>query len=614
MSLVFHYLSAPFRAIVDPDDNYSARIRKVVFTIVLYLTPAVLLIWFVLVYQTFVCNHDLTPASIAGMLTLVPVAHVYCVLPYVWAYKRRPWTETANDVWVFVSVGMVNLLLSCLTTHVLSNMFYLVGFLAIVCRPRRLPLHLAVCIYGYITWAYNVTVFDRNRSDFAFRLDGAHDAGTFEPVMGVFSVVIFLLLLVGCSSVLNEYVQATEKAKNSADMCYQVSEKMLQYDIEGSKKILEEACSKVDDRLRTALYRMVLNLEAFRPHMPEYVWHSFDDNNNNKKEEEEEEEGNRNNVTLVPSRSEDTMSVESINPSSNDSIGNDATSSSIKSTTTTTTIFNYLGPVHNTHAYYMLIDFKGKATASTDSLHDSGGCRYFPKPSAVRQLVNWCHNHAIKSKGTLHSFVGDTIQGTWCFQSPSFKPGLFLARVYDVFNKRSSTLIVSGGLVGGPATSYMAGDRRHAYVLHMGWRDVVHRLYRVARANHAALLDENAFKHCGRFVACRWVDSVPVGSDGVIGNPLKVFEVIREVDGGCVFPMNEYDPMPGVDLDMQVEAQMPVDPVTRAMVAHTEGRHRDALDLLTEADSRVRFAAKSSMITNMYSQVIMKVKEQQQQK
>eukprot|EP00759_Apiculatamorpha_spiralis_P040950 PhF_6_TR39678/c2_g1_i4/m.58940 len=178
----------------------------------------------------------------------------------------------------------------------------------------------------------------------------------------------------------------------------------------------------------------------------------------------------------------------------------------------------------------MPIDVVGADVASETTTPGPDSC--LPRPASVRKLVNWAHSQALLSRGTLHSFVGDTIHATWCFRAPSAKPVVFLTKLYKTFNGDPSVgLNIGGVVVSGKGTSYMAGDRRQAYVLHIPWRDQVTQYFTIARENRAALICENTFSGSHKVINCRWIDVVPKLEGVMTSRSLaiqysKVYEVL----------------------------------------------------------------------------------------
>eukprot|EP00759_Apiculatamorpha_spiralis_P005759 PhF_6_TR13418/c0_g1_i3/m.21378 len=542
----------PLNAIAHPNDEYHIATRKLVFTILLYVPPVALLLWGVTLYHTFqdVTNHE--PANIGAIVALGPGVITLCIAPYAWVRMKGGMSELAMDLWMLGVVALIAFASSCLMTHTLGCLFVLTAFIVIACQPKSMKFHLGFVFWGYSLWLYNVTVFDKGFSDFALRLDGALDAGTCEPIIGIASAMTFLVLIGGLLAVVKEYNSTIHKSRNTAELCYAVSEKMLIYDVEGANELLRNAVD-VDERMTSALSKMLANLELFRPHLPEYVWHRLRKGSRktqhrpNSAEKDNNCNTNSNNVVQELPLSP-LLTVEIMKPSEpkrhereeeddeeERRREEDSPSTSLSSLTSTkvSSMFAYFGPETVDHAFFALIDYKRKNTLKDfrDATQiapawNSGSPATLAKPSSVRKLVNWAHTHALKSRGNLHAFIGDTIQVTWTFQTPSSRPALFLLRMYDTFNSdNASGLRVAGSLCSGAGTSYMAGDRRQALILHLPWRDVLPIFHKLARENNAALLDEHSVKCSRGQVSTRWVDVVAMSP----GKELRIFELLEDI-------------------------------------------------------------------------------------
>eukprot|EP00759_Apiculatamorpha_spiralis_P034293 PhF_6_TR35390/c1_g1_i3/m.51457 len=256
---------------------------------------------------------------------------------------------------------------------------------------------------------------------------------------------------------------------------------------------------------------MVSNLEVFRPHLPEYVWQMV-----------KQRHFNASNSSV--SSDLDDASDQEMNTM--DLIGEHTHSSDtlfVAPPTSFHTTFIFLSPQQASHTYFSLIEYRRKNTVQ--DLQDGFSSNSMVKPAALRLLVNWAHAYAVKTKGNLHSFVGDSIQASWTFQTPSAKPAIFLVRMYKTFNEDTmSGLHLFGALGSGVGTSYMAGDRRQAFLLHITWRDIVTKLHILARENTAALFDEATYRASHSHIVCRWVDNLENNNEN-----MRIYEPIREI-------------------------------------------------------------------------------------
>eukprot|EP00759_Apiculatamorpha_spiralis_P038336 PhF_6_TR3760/c0_g1_i2/m.5439 len=553
----------PFDIIVSPDDDYVLRSRKFIISMFLFFLPVCLFFAGAVLYDG-IYGKDMTfpDAYVAGIVVMGPISTLFCVLPYAYVYKYKTWSEDAMDLWLLIFLLIEDAQFAAYKTHILGSFYFIAGFVVVMCRPRHLYLHAAHCILGYSMYRFNVTVYDRGLTTFAFRFDGAFDAADLEPVMGFGSVVNFVLVMLGLRQVLKENDRATQRATGSVRLCSAVSESMVVYDTDAARNLLETLGGGSDERrsstssnssnndfdegLRVALLRLVSNLEMFRPHLPEYVWLKLRQRERHCKHEEEESNnlvggndplsmgGEDTDATTFPAKTASTKTVVNdvqqqqqqqpalknvLEISVNSKSSNNSASWIVPNPTDISlSPFTMFGPERIDHAYYAVLDFTRKNTLADLVMDDNSSENDLSRPAAVRQLVNWAHMHALRSRGTLHSFTGDTIHATWCFHTPSVKPALFLGRMYRNFtDDGGSGLYVSGGLAGGTGISYMAGDRRQAYILHVKWREVAHRLHRLGRDNCAALMDEHTYLSCRRAVVCRWVDVIP-------GDPENLFK------------------------------------------------------------------------------------------
>eukprot|EP00759_Apiculatamorpha_spiralis_P036832 PhF_6_TR37070/c2_g2_i1/m.54302 len=509
-------------------DDYFERCRKIIATYMFVLTPPMVILSVPFLYVA-AQSRSLNAAIIVGVVTSVLLGIPLCAFPYLWARYTKSWSENAMDLWIFSFNLTLNIMMVSFKSGNFIGVYYFAAFLDVACQTKKLMLHVLHTLFGLIVYKYNASLFDLNVVKTELRISGSSELPSFtEPVLFIPIFMFWSLIVFGTHSVLQEYRTQMERATKSSLLCGQVAEKLAKYSTKQARKMILES-KDIDANLQAALIKIVGNLDMFRPHLPEYVWHAISEGSDTDSFDEAamstpldasvvlgENGGNNNNRDDdIPSRP----------PSTRDSVG--VLELSQKSDFPS---LSFLGPQQYACASWAIIDFKRKKTWS-DAGAVMGAHLDGPiNPSSIRKLVNWCHTHAMKSHGTLHSFVGDTIHASWIFHSPTPKPMLFLKNMYNTFtNESDSGIFVSGALATGQGTSYMAGDRRQAYILHVTWKDVVRHVFLIARENITILLNERAFSCCYPAIACRCVDVLQRSSYcTVLERDEKIYEIISE--------------------------------------------------------------------------------------
>eukprot|EP00759_Apiculatamorpha_spiralis_P020343 PhF_6_TR25750/c0_g1_i2/m.36298 len=145
----------------------------------------------------------------------------------------------------------VFVLIVCLKTHKFDSLFFLWGFVVILSRVPNVMWHILFAGMGFVTFLYNASVYDVGLTSVEIRLSGAFDAGKYEYLLSAMSFSMWLFVLAGLGAVLNAHVTATTKATTTATLCSLVAEKMVLYDIQGARELLEGNASEgMDERLK----------------------------------------------------------------------------------------------------------------------------------------------------------------------------------------------------------------------------------------------------------------------------------------------------------------------------------------------------------------------------
>eukprot|EP00759_Apiculatamorpha_spiralis_P038963 PhF_6_TR37891/c0_g1_i2/m.56560 len=433
--------------------------------------------------------------------------------PWIWMRLTRHWSEKLMDWWLLLFNLMFNLRMLSFKSGNYVGVYYFLGFLDVVCHTKYWRSHVFHTFLGLALYKYNASFYDLGIVSFELRIPTAEVLPWFSEAVLLPQILMFWFIVIpGTQMMFMEYRKETDKATNTAKLCIVVSECLLQYDTEKAWRYIDEATG-VNEDTASALMQMVKNVELYRPHIPEYVWGMV--------KKWKKSSATPPDTSSVSSKGSNNVVAPPVPPSPV------SPQPSEPSHQLSSSMLSYFGPESAQGISWCCVDFRRKRLAQ--DFHDGAFTDDGIKPSAVRILVNWCHKAVVNSRGTLHTFIGDTIHATWCFQNPSHKPPIFLAQLYSTFtDKLDSGLFVSGCVATGPGTSYMAGDRRQAYILHVPWRDKVDILHKLARENIAALVDEQTLRSCRNHVTCRWVESMTNPSLGD-SSPLRVYEIVNEV-------------------------------------------------------------------------------------
>eukprot|EP00759_Apiculatamorpha_spiralis_P051924 PhF_6_TR5547/c0_g1_i2/m.7911 len=224
-------LSRPYNAIVSPDDDYFVRTRKFILSGMFLMTPTNVFVAVPFMWQGET-NGGYSTAVWVGTIMLCGGGVAFCSLP--WFLVRSKICEVTDTFmeWWLLSLGIqTNVLILCMSTHGFDSLFFLWAFLNVQCHVKHLRWHMVFAFLGFCVFRYNATVYDVGLTSVELRLDGPLKAGKFEFLLSGMALSMWLLVTVGLFEVLNEYSGATQKANNTAMLCYAVSEKMMIYDV-----------------------------------------------------------------------------------------------------------------------------------------------------------------------------------------------------------------------------------------------------------------------------------------------------------------------------------------------------------------------------------------------
>eukprot|EP00759_Apiculatamorpha_spiralis_P024449 PhF_6_TR27908/c0_g1_i4/m.40953 len=417
LSQISYSLTYPYRSIVLPTDDYIIRCRKTILSCTFLVVPFTTLLC--LPFLAKGLSSGFTPAILAGTIASVPCAVVLSVIPW-WRMKvTRRWSESAMDWWLFLFNLIIHVFMLCSRNPNFSGVYYIWGIIDVLCQPKHLFWHFLNTFLGFLVFKINASLYTNQLISFELRFPGAIDVTMYSDVaLSIVALIFWSVLMFALSNVLKEYRAELAKARHTADVCHQVSEKMVIYDTKGAHALLEQAVD-VDGSLKHALVGMIQNLEMFRPHLPEYVWLVVKKSANLKQVHFKRGESD-DTLTGVSDGSASTMSEKIIKTPF--TIPQDRSRDG--------SLVSLFKSDFCEHVYAGMFDFPfiPYVDEVSSSQHDDNG-----KTTTVRKLVNWAHKNVLKTHGTIHSFVGDTIIATWCFHSPSVKPSIFLSRLYQTF-------------------------------------------------------------------------------------------------------------------------------------------------------------------------------------
>eukprot|EP00759_Apiculatamorpha_spiralis_P001133 PhF_6_TR10417/c0_g1_i1/m.16365 len=591
-------LFLPYNAIVTSQDGHPERWQKFVVASLVLSVPY--LIACSVTFSIWITTYNSMALCVCNGVLIFSIFFVLGTWCWMWLTKQCL-SEKMLFPWIFVLNTIVNIIGICVKESGYDNGFMMVALVAITCQPKYARIHIVYTSMGYYLYRYNMTFHDVTNLGMELRFPGAFSTQEIQIVSTLGAIMWWYFVMLSFALLLRELRSDIARANNTVKMCNDVAEKMLSYDTEGGAQLLEHIANHnnddggaVDTRLLSALQTLVANMELFRPHLPEYVWDIVRKRTEQqlyqKLERQYKDEADRGSPLTI-------SGMENATP--------------VTSYPSSTSLLHYLGPetVHNTSV--AIIDFRQKTASalssnnSSVSLHsaeDSNSSvassivtiQKYPNPGCVRKLVNWAHTNIVKTRGSLHTFIGDTLRATWCLHVPSPKPAQFLLDGFNKFNVDiNCQLSVSGALSTGSSISYMAGDKRQAYILHIPWRERLDMLHRLARTYNSILICEATMEACNNHLVCRWVDTVPLktGVDGVVAStPLKVIEIVRERTDEEIFfvqrKMASASALPqSSELPFGALART-TDFITNALRECHRGRYSEALRIVRSVTSR----------------------------
>jgi hypothetical protein len=353
-------------------------------------------------------------------------------------------------------------------------------------------------------------------------------------------ISISICLMAWTVGVLPVYIQAREslhmirRVRAAGDLCFDVSQRLMVYDITGAKELIAFDLEDVDPKFSSSLRFMIGKLEQ---HLPNYVLDndSFDSKGSNlletsnslclshgqsslKGRVDESPEMANSAVFRPPSFGDDVVSVQERNRSL-------VIQRSVpeRSLVMHRSVQDLVGSpnisrseiVASTNITYGMFDIKAMLEPEDDYI------------DPFNAFVSRVHNVAALTVGSLHTFIGDTVHVTWNatgrrVHQHEVKAVWFMCWLR--VDSGDSRVTLSGAVCTGPGLHHMAGGTRLVPLLHVEWRDRLRALYTLASEHGANVMCPDTHELAKMHVDTRMVDVLGYGENSTVA----VHELLRE--------------------------------------------------------------------------------------
>jgi hypothetical protein len=430
---------------------------------------------------------------------------------------------------------------------------------ASICAMPYGAIYYAYCAIIYCVGAYNFAAIASGGQPLAME---GYEVATFRSVLtnGLSGLVILALPIIGCVMQMKQYNKMLAAAHNAADLSRCAAELLRHYDTDGVSRVLEEyrALPDPDPALMASYEALVVNLNQYRPHLPNWMIRTDDD---------DDEEDADSKVTMTARSTRSMVSQSQSQQSSSQQSASASQSArglshaSRELAASREAVAGLVTPVVGTIAL-ALVEFTARDASIT------------ARGAAVSRFVDHMHHIAGATQCALHSFIGDTVQLSWNAAmratQPEVKAVRFLCRLATAMAEDPS-VVVSGAAMCGKATTQFAGTGKvQALSIAVPWRGALQALLCVARQNTAFAVGGAMAAHASAFCETRAVDILRFDPSQDVGNnaagEVVVHEVVKERD-------DDNDEWMYV-LDKKK------DPVTEALQLCVDQRYGDAIAAL----------------------------------
>ena len=256
--------------VLQPGDTFPMMMRKMVIAItaIVGIVPMIILIQLVMGITT--PNSTSYARFISSVIIMIGS----------WIYVK--WTHTA-PTWLMVS--WINSLSVITVFNMLSTpngpyefVFIALIIILLVCKLDK--VNLTVPVTALLVFGYN---FSLGRTGAPYPLMMLPDGADSPPRNLIISyaqgIVIVLMALYGVHLQTEEFTRASLAATVANEMSLEVSQKLAVYDTDGARAVLAAYASRdqVEGALLTSFGTIVMNLELYRPHLPQAILQTHED-------------------------------------------------------------------------------------------------------------------------------------------------------------------------------------------------------------------------------------------------------------------------------------------------------------------------------------------------
>ena len=560
-SVLYAFAMLLFGEMVRADDDFPTTMRKIIISAGSLLALPVSSI---IVYNLVSVDDLATPAAIVASLSSAPVA-IGWTGAYLYARLTGQATPLLGDLWL-VSTQL------CIVTQLISNPDFeghfaitTISMVALLLHTPRLPLHMAAFALLMLASMYNDSAMERSMpADLPLLmlpnpvLRGPLTRMFFSGCQASAFFIIYIGLYLFAVS-----AESARKRAGDAAFASAIAQELGRYDTMAAQELIAEAegalamsaaatstgaavgglkeTMAVDEELVTTFRVLTVNLDKFRPHIPNWLMDQV------KEDDAERQAGAEREIEqLLTNRSGDPFG----RPSSEDersivmsdvgraisSVGSDADSridfgksprtphtpggirpsprkfGQVPSTGSAdsgaakdghhvvNTQFLAPGVLCSRPGAMVRVNFRALHTGASRSSNAE-------VTDALHALVDGAHDLAHSSKAALHGFVGDELVVTWNAASravqPEAKAMRFLWRLRAMLSRSAGDVLsVTGAGMVGPLQVLLAGQgRTQALTVSTRWQSSLDALYRAAQEAGTVLVDRAM--HSAASYACR---------------------------------------------------------------------------------------------------------------
>jgi hypothetical protein len=482
-------------------DGFNTLLRKIVIVTFAAIVPAgCALIGY---HASIAVAEGFTPAHTVFIFVMT-----FCIVLFQVCYAYARCTNSIPDALIDCCIGGVMIALSLLTfcsSFPPALCFATMALDATFVDTPRAPLIMAYALIASLVSCWNTAA--TTSGDVApVVLPGVRfDTFSTQLINGVVCTFFVCVPIAACVLQGMKFKQMLAAVKDSADLSRRVANHLQQYDTDAVEQELAEyrdTAAQPDPELLASYEALVANLNTYRPHLPNWMV------NNSSSQASSSTASAKNRPSCSSARSASSASSHT----------HEHVSPGVK-----TAALTRGGKQPHHSITFASLDFGGVAAG------------------AVTKFVDLTHEWAAACHGSLHSFVGDTLQVSWnathSVAQPEAKAARFMAKVVtaNADPHTASEVAIYGAAFTGRATCEFSGTGRvQALTISMPWRDTLRRCAAFA-VTHKTVVVDGATAHASAFaVETRGIDvlrrledpSSGLADDGKMAD--EVHEVVAE--------------------------------------------------------------------------------------